>query len=340
MTAQVHAHGIVPRFSSMTIEVTTQCSLKCVGCARTISQAAGTWRDRHMSAALFARIAPNLPSLDCLVLHGIGEPTLNPEYLRIVEIAAATGRFRKIMANTHALSRSTDYYHQLARAGLTHLAISIDSLTQAVADRTRTGTDVERLRRRLVALTELPIPVSITLVASRFNIDDVVTTLGALDAIGRFSVQVQPFFDLGRPDGCLTPADMAHLRDELSDAARERWPNLTINAVLALSQIVPPALCDAPWTGPAVTVDGYLTPCCVMWDPATLGYISIADISVEAAFALPAFASFLDGYLRRAPGFCGGCQNNARPVEESFLPLMRHPSERMEAAPLPVHAGA
>jgi MoaA/NifB/PqqE/SkfB family radical SAM enzyme len=328
VSAHLTVDDVVPRFSSMTVEVTTQCSLKCVGCARTISQAAGTWRDRHMSAALFARIAPNLPHLDCLVLHGIGEPTLNPEYPQIVALAAATGQFRKIMANSHALSRSTGYYHQLAAAGLTHLAISVDSLTQPVADRTRTGTDVERLRRRLTALAELPIPVSITMVASRFNIDDIATTLDALDTIGRFSVQVQPFFDLGRPDGCLTPRDVARLRRELG-AAAERWPNLTVNAVLALSEVAPPALCNAPWTGPAVTVDGYLTPCCVMWDPATLGHINIAEVSVETAFALPAFKAFLSGYLRRAPGFCGGCQNNARPVAESFVPLMRHPSERI-----------
>lgn len=104
-----------------------------------------------------------------------------------------------------------------------------------------------------------------------------------------------------------------------------------MNAVQALSDVAPPALCDAPWTGPAVTVDGYLTPCCVMWDPATLGYINIADISVEAAFALPSFQRFLAGYLQRAPGFCGGCQNNARPVAESFVPLLQHPSERAEA---------
>lgn len=60
------------------------------------------------------------------------------------------------------------------------------------------------------------------MVASRFNIDDIATTLGALDAIGRFAVQVQqPFFDLGRPDGCRTPGDLARLRRDLGDAARE-----------------------------------------------------------------------------------------------------------------------
>lgn len=327
MTTPVTVAGLAPAFSSMTVEVTTQCSLKCVGCARTIGQAAGAWQDRHMSAALFARIAPNLPPLDTLVLHGIGEPTLNPEYLQIVSVASATGRFKRIMANSHALSRSVDYYYQLADAGLSQLAVSVDSLTQDVANRTRTGTDVERLRRRLAELSRLPIPVSITLVASRFNIDDIAVTLTALNQIGRFAIQVQPFFDLGRPDGCLTKADTSRLRRELGDGAR--WPNLTINAVLALSEVAPPALCNAPWTGPAVTVDGFLTPCCVMWDPATLGFISVADVSVEDAFALPAFQSFLKSYLNRAPGFCGGCQNNSRPVTEAFVPLLRHPSERI-----------
>jgi MoaA/NifB/PqqE/SkfB family radical SAM enzyme len=326
VTAPLTVDDIQPQIGSMTVEVTTHCSLRCVGCSRTVGREVGEWRDRHMAASLFARICGHLPRLARLVLHGIGEPTLNPEYRTIVEMAARSGRFDVIWANTHALSRTIDYYRALVDAGLSHLAVSVDSLTQQVADRTRTGTDVARLRARLHQLASLPIPVSLTMVASRFNIDDMPATFDALNAIGPFEVQLQPFFDLGRADGCLTRDDIARVRGLVADESPARWPNLTIGPVLSLSGTEPPALCDAPWSGPAVTVDGYLTPCCVMWDPSVLGFIDVAAVSVEDALSLPAFSSFLAAYLRRAPGFCGACQINRRPVHDTFVALQRHPA--------------
>lgn len=324
MSTSLTIDAIQPRVTHMTVEVTTQCSLKCVGCARTLGQEAGVWQDRHMSAALFARIVPNLPRLQKLTMHGIGEPTLNPEYVEMVAIAAKSGRFKAISANTHALSRPIAYYRRLADAGLTRLVVSVDSLTQEVADRTRTGTNVARLRRRLDELASLPIPVAITMVASRFNLEDLPITLDALNGAGQFAVQLQSFLDLGRPEGCLTPADLAQIQ-RLVAAGSSRWPQLAITPILgfAASQ---PGICDAPWSSLAVTVDGFLTPCCIMWDPAALGFINIGDMSVDAAFTTPSFRAFLERYLQQAPPFCAACPVNTRPVQDVFIPLQRHPA--------------
>lgn len=326
MNGALTPDAIRPNVSTMTVEVTTCCSLRCVGCVGTVGRESSAWQDRHMSAALFARVCGNLPTLDRLTLHGIGEPTLNPEYLRIVDIAARTGRFKVLWANTNALVRSADYYVRLVDAGLTHLAVSVDSLAQPVADRTRPGTDVQRLRRRLGELAALPIPVSITMVVSRFNLDDVPSTLDALNQIGTFTVRLQPFFDFGRSEGCLTPDDVSRVQGFASGEATQRWENLAIEPVLALSGAPRQALCDAPWRGPAVSVDGFLTPCCVMWDPAVLGFIDLRHVDVESAFAHPSVGLFLDAYLREAPGFCATCHMNTRPVSGEFSPLQRHPA--------------
>ncbi|MES1255086.1 MAG: radical SAM protein [Acidobacteriota bacterium] len=328
MSQGLTADDIRPRITSMAVEVTTACSLKCVGCARTIGHAAGVWHDRHMSAALFARICPNLPRLRLVMLHGIGEPTLNPEYPRIVECAARSGRFDVVSANTHALSRSIAYYRGLVDAGMSHLAISVDSLTQEIADRTRTGTDVRRLRAQLEGIAALPVAVTITVVASRINRTDIVQTLDTLDGLGRFLVHVQPFLDLGHPEGCLTPDDTRALHHLVTQGADTRWANLTIQSSLVFGGASEGTLCDAPWASPAVTVDGFLTPCCVMWDPATLGFVNVAEMSVEAAFARPSVQAFLEAYVQRAPGFCRACHMNSRPVQDAFVPLLRHPSRR------------
>lgn len=332
MSAVQNPDAVRPRASSMTIEVTTHCSLKCVGCARTVAKTAGAWRDRHMSADLFARVCDHLPPLERLTLHGIGEPTLNPDYPAIVAMAAATGRFQVIGANSHALARDADYYRRLVETGLNELYVSVDSLTQAVADRTRTGTRVPLLRRRLEAFAEMGLPVFITLVASRFNLHDVAATLDALNDIGPFPVSVQEFVDLGVPEGCLTAGDRRALSDVLDHAA-SRCTRLSISRTLSLAKTwEAPAICADPWSGFGVTVDGYLTPCCLMWDPAPLGHLNLGVLSVEAALASPAYRAFLAAYLVAAPSFCDGCQKNTRPVSAKCLPLSRHPAERELAA--------
>jgi len=324
--------GIRPRASSLTIEVTTHCSLKCVGCARTLAKEAGTWQDRHMSADLFSRVCDHLPPLERLTLHGIGEPTLNPDYPSIVAMAAATGRFAVIGANSHAMARDAEYYRRLIDLGLNELYVSVDSLTQEVADRTRTGTRVNLLRRRLEAFAAMELPVFITLVASRFNLRDIATTLDALNGLGAFPVSVQEFVDLGLPEGCLTAADRQVLAVLLDDAGT-RWPRLSISRTLSLATgWAAPAICSDPWSGFGVTVDGYLTPCCLMWDPAALGYLNLGTLLLESALESPAYRSFLAAYLSSAPSFCDGCQKNTREVETRFVQLMRHPAERAPEA--------
>jgi len=318
--------AIRPRASSLTIEVTSYCSLKCVGCSRTLAKAAGTWQDRHMSADLFARICDHLPPLERLTLHGIGEPTLNPDYPSIVAMAASTGRFKVIGANSHAMARTPDYYRRLIDLGLNELYVSVDSLTQEVADRTRTGTRVNLLRRRLESFAAMRLPVFITLVASRFNLHDISNTLETLNRIGAFPVSVQEFVDLGRPDGCLLAGDRQVLGAML-DTGESRWPHLSISRTLSLAtNWAAPSICSDPWSGFGVTVDGYLTPCCLMWDPAALGYLNLGTLSLEAALESPAYRSFLSTYLSAAPSFCDGCQKNTREVETKFIQLMRHPA--------------
>lgn len=325
MTTCFTVEGVCPRPTSMTIEVTSYCSLKCVGCARTIGKAAGLWEDRHMSAALFERICDHLPPLERLTLHGIGEPTLNPDYPAIVQTAARSGRFTVIGANTHAMTRSPEYYQRLVDLGMNELYVSVDSLTQEVADRTRAGTRVDQLRDRLESFARMGLAVRITVVASRFNLHDLPATLDALDAIGPCPVFIQEFVDLGRPEGCLTVDDRNVLAAILR-AGEARWGRLSLHGTLSLSDgWQAPPICADPWTGFGVTVDGFLTPCCMMWNPAELGFLNLAECSLEAALRSPQYLAFLGKYLAEAPSFCDGCQKNARPVATPFVPLLRHP---------------
>ncbi len=278
-----------------------------------------------MSAALFRRICDHLPPVGRLILQGVGEPTLNPEYPKLVAMAARSGLCSIISANTHALARDATYYRRLVDLGMNELFVSVDSLTQPVADRTRTGTRVDLLRRRLEAFAALNLPVWIMVVASRFNVDDLPTTLDALDDIGAFPVYIQEYLDLGRPEGCLTGADRRAIALLLREAP-ERWRHTTLLPTQSIADgWQAPAICPDPWSAPGITVDGYLTPCCMMWDPTVLGDLHIGAVPLADAYESPRYHAFLDHYRHTAPAFCRGCPKNARDVSSALVLSMRHP---------------
>ena len=81
-----------PRLAKLTIEITTLCNLKCAGCPRTTAMAQGAWADLHIPLDRFQRILDHIPPTEFVTLHGIGEPTLHPQFAELVAMARASGR--------------------------------------------------------------------------------------------------------------------------------------------------------------------------------------------------------------------------------------------------------
>ncbi|WP_054773808.1 radical SAM protein [Methylogaea oryzae] len=211
------------------IEVTTWCNLDCPGCFRTQSIAAGHWTNKHIAPETFAKIVANLPPCRQGVLHGIGEPTMHPRYLELVEIAKASGRFDSLVCNTNAQARNIDFYRAVIEKGLDFFQVSVDSLTPEVAAVTRAGTDVEKLRRNLAEFHRLGLPFSVQMVISRLNYDDIDLTLRALDAMGPCTVNIQPFVDSDATHNALSKDMAARFLDKIRHLAGQ-MVNLNINA--------------------------------------------------------------------------------------------------------------
>src|SRR3546814_72474 len=92
----------------LTIEITTLCNLKCAGCPRTMGIANDSWIDQHMDLKLFRRILDGWPETGFVTLHGIGEPTLHPQFVELVAMARQSGKFKRLKAP------STGYRHRRA----------------------------------------------------------------------------------------------------------------------------------------------------------------------------------------------------------------------------------
>src|SRR3546814_851148 len=124
----------------LTIEITTLCNLKCAGCPRTMGIANDTWIDQHMDLTRFSRILEGWPVTEFVTLHGIGEPTLHPQFVELVAMARQSGKFKRMKVTSNGITRSADYYAEAVAAGLNEFWISVDSFDPVIAERMRSGT--------------------------------------------------------------------------------------------------------------------------------------------------------------------------------------------------------
>lgn len=298
------------------VETTSDCNLKCQGCLRTLRLAHRGWSSRHMPADLFARVLDHLPRCRVLILNGTGEPMLNPDIAAIVRMARDSGKFQGLTFNSNGLARDIPAFVEVAKAGLSFLSVSVDSLTQAVADKVRGGTRVDKLARRVRELAAaLPIPLTITTVVCRENLLDVGETLAQLNGLGRFTVFLTGWSDVALLD-FLEPMGRALERKDriflaaLVEKLRPQLPNLD----LVLTQPVEKSgeRCPAPFRHPFVNAEGFLAPCCTLTDAYHYGGISIAEIPLIEAMKLPVPARWLEGYALAEPLACRGCQHATR----------------------------
>lgn len=297
------------RLAKLTIEITTLCNLKCAGCPRTTAMANGAWSDLHITLEHFQRILDHLPPTDFVTLHGIGEPTLHPQFVELVAMAKQSGKFGRMKMTTNLLSRNVDYYARSVAAGLDEFWVSVDSLDQEIAERMRAGTKVEKLERQIAGCIAAGLPVHVSMVVSAVNYRDIPATLLKLHALGKPLVHMQEFQDFGDPYGLM------------SNAQRVEFLNLLAAVLprLAGMKIVPPNfarpkgdICMAPWFRPAISVEGFLTPCCTTFDPEQFGRVNLIELDFKDAWRQPGVLDWIKRFLRDETEICRGCGLNPR----------------------------
>jgi MoaA/NifB/PqqE/SkfB family radical SAM enzyme len=117
------------------IEVTNRCNSRCASCPLTYDHFLPWEPKRHLSWQRFRQIVDQLPAIERAVLHGIGEPLLNPELPRFVAHLKARGAH--VLFNTNALLLDERRGDALAASGLDELRVSLDAATPALYARLR-----------------------------------------------------------------------------------------------------------------------------------------------------------------------------------------------------------
>lgn len=327
------------KLRNVTFDVTSWCNLMCIGCSRTRAVNEGKWVDGHMTKETFQKIIDNLPPMAVAILQGVGEPTLNPEFLDICRIAHASGKTDSINFHTNGITRDAEYYVEVAKY-VDNITVSVDSLNKFYTDQVRQGTKLEKLVRCLKGLSDKGIRVSINMVVSRTNILDVVSTLGILNSIGPYNVNLQQF--MGPEHGVMSKED----NDRLHKAIEQLLPYIPninfpflqfgnptpppaaeivaptpIDIIVTEPAVEAPAcpstgqtICNmgAPALSPFITRDGFITPCCLSEDPSKFGYSNLTERSFAEIWESDVVRRYMHRFIEKSDFICDGCYNRQR----------------------------
>jgi radical SAM protein with 4Fe4S-binding SPASM domain len=128
-------------------ESTNRCNLRCKGCILY----RGSWEsDRDITFKELVTITDQLPELEQIFLHGIGEPLLNkqlPEIIRHLK-----GRNVYVLFNSNGLLLSGQWQHGLIQAGLDELRISLDAASPQGYRKIRNNDKFEQVIENLKSL--------------------------------------------------------------------------------------------------------------------------------------------------------------------------------------------
>ena len=297
---------------SILVETTTYCNLKCPMCVRTIQVENGTWRPRHMKLEEFQKILSNLPKLKRMALHCLGEPTLNPAFLDIVEHARNSKKVDTLTFTTNLLGRDPDYYDQLFEKGLSRITVSVDSLDPTIAPHVRTGTDTAKLERRLREVAKRhPRKVKVNCVLGKENISTFHETLEIIDDIAKeagyvINTKIENYDYHGNDIQLLNDEGVQKLMSSF-EAWTKRFKNLNLIRGFFTNRKL---LCDWPWRAQMVTIDGYLTACSHSRDQSSFGSGNLFEKHFHEIVDQGKGKEFLESFKTSSPDFCKKCDRD------------------------------
>jgi len=269
--------GTLPR--SLYLEATNRCDSKCQTCIRTFETLEPP---ADLTLERVQAIVAQFPVLDRVVLHGIGEPLLNPQIFDIV--AYLKTRVASVLFNSDAISLTPARIRRLIDSGLDEYRVSMDAATATTYRRLRGVDRFERVTGNLARLLALQRElgrttprVSLWFTATRSNIEELpgFVQLAADLGVGEVYVQRLVFNGLGLATeanalhGRLRALELARLAEAEALAARHgialRASGLTspLASLQTSDEARPWSGCQRPWSLAYVTANGNVLPCCI-----------------------------------------------------------------------------
>ncbi|MCS6790507.1 MAG: SPASM domain-containing protein [Bacteroidia bacterium] len=237
------------------VEPTTACNLHCPQC---ISGIRGFTRPtgRLSPQTLEALLAELQPYLWGVLFYFQGEPLLHPQIAQLILLASRYRLLTSLSTNGHFLTEETTY--ALIAAGLTHIRISVDGLTQSTYQQYRQGGDLSQVQAGIETLvaqrqrmrSRFPL-IELQMIAFKHNLHEVPLFREWAYKLGADAARIKTA-QLLSPD----PASYeTWIPEPLSRYQRQPDNTLQLKGNL-------PNHCWRLWRAAEITWDGQVLPCC------------------------------------------------------------------------------
>lgn len=241
---------------SVSFEPTTSCNLRCPECPSGLR--AFTRPTGMLQKNFFKQTIDELHRhLSYLVFYFQGEPFLNPEFLDMVQYAAAKKIYTATSTNAHYLTDAVA--RRTVESGLDRLIISIDGTTQETYQQYRVGgrldkvltgaRNVVRWKKELRSKTPFIIFQFLVVRHNEHQIEEVqkLAKEMGVDAVWLKTAQV---YDYENDPNNLIPQQEKYSRYKKGSDGRRKLKAATNKG------------CWRLWHDPVITWDGAVVPCC------------------------------------------------------------------------------
>jgi len=303
----------LPNPTSIMLEVTNLCQLRCVTCPR--EYALGRAMDKgHVDLAAAKRLVDQAQVyLDSIGLTGLGETLLYPHLVELVEHIRLRNRGVHIFISTNAQQADAPAIVGRIADKIDSLQISIDGIGEvfeAVRKNSRWDaylanlTEIARLARGRRARVKL------NMVVLRDNYHQMADVVRLARSLGIPEVYFNTF-NLVANDLDVSYYGFYHTA-EYRAAVREAAGVAEAEGVLAGFDDITSgrsfANCPFPWNHFYVTWDGFLVPCCAKPFPKVLHFGNVFESALRACVNARGFQAMRDMSRRGiTPEFCSRC---------------------------------
>ncbi|MGB5745422.1 MAG: radical SAM protein [Desulfobacterales bacterium] len=314
------------------IETTNRCNLRCKGCILY----RGNWEpERDISLAELIRITDQLPELERVYLHGIGEPLLNNELADIIRHLKRRKVY--VLFNSNGILLNQQRQQELIDTELDELRISLDAASsqgyEIIRNSNKFAHIIKNLKsfRLLQKQLQMASPkLSLWFLGTRDNISELPGFIALAAEIGIEEVYLQRLVYFQDNEGYGIARATKTLQDSTDGSSNLINESREISAKLHIqfnaSGLAGPleslqgkaetskpwSRCYRPLTLMYVTANGNVLPCCISpfatvdFDSIILG--NVFENSLEEIWRGTRYANFRQQHQTAAPPkSCRGC---------------------------------
>jgi len=257
------------------------------------------------------KIMEQIPDCRDILLHGLGEPLMNPELIDIVYFLKKIKK--RVHFSTNAVLLVPEISEKLIKSGLDGMTISINGAAYETYERIMEGANFLNVLANIKSLAGIKkrlrasVPdLSAAIVAMKSNFKEIPQIIELAISLGFKKVRIRARYPvLLSQEEALTSDDLKVL------VGLKNKQNQAVEVIIDdLGQLIgrnDQLRCNAYSGGVYITVDGWVTPCCYIYDPKLINFGNIFNTNYRSISKSANYTSFRNKLVEGRSDYCKEC---------------------------------